>query len=243
MANPVKLQCTVSSIINHDDTVSTLTLKPFRRLPNFKPGQFLHLALDPYDPAGGFWPESRVFSIATTPYDSDIAIAYAVKGLFTMRMREELAVGKEVWVRLPYGHFSLVTAPDEEVILVAGGTGITPYISFISNELHSPSGVSLKLLYGVRKPELFLFRDILSKTLSRLDKFQLLAFSEDGRNHDMQFPIGKGGLSLDKVWQAAVDPLHATFYLAGPVAMINAFKEGLSGKGVKPDKIRIDEWE
>ena len=32
----------------------------------FKPGQFLHLALDAFEP-GGFWPESRVFSIASAP--------------------------------------------------------------------------------------------------------------------------------------------------------------------------------
>jgi len=53
MANPLKIKCTVSSIINHNDTVSTITLKPSRRLPNFQPGQFLHLALDAYDPTGG----------------------------------------------------------------------------------------------------------------------------------------------------------------------------------------------
>ena len=41
-----------------------------RRCPLFKPGQFLHLAIDPYDGAG-FWPESRVFSIASSPRDRD----------------------------------------------------------------------------------------------------------------------------------------------------------------------------
>lgn len=243
MANPVKIQCTVSSIVNHDAAVSTVTLHPTRRLPNFKPGQFLHLALDLFDPTGGFWPESRVFSIASTPFDTEMIIAYAVKGAFTKRMREELAVGKEVWVRLPYGHFSLSAAPDYEIVLVAGGTGITPFISFISSEIHSPSGMSLKLVYGVRKPELFLFPDILTQAMSRLNGFKLLAFSEDGRHNDGQFPIGEGSLSLENIWQASNDPLKAIFYLAGPVAMINAFKAGLSGKGVKPDKIRIDEWE
>jgi len=243
MANPLKIACAVSSIINHDDAVSTISLKPFRRLPNFKPGQFLHLALDPFDPTGGFWPESRVFSIASTPFDSELIIAYAVKGAFTKRMREELTVGKEIWVRLPYGHFSLAVAADEEVVLIAGGTGITPFISFISNEIHNPSGMSLKLVYGVRKPELFLFSDILIQAMSRLNGFKFLAFSEDGCYKNGQFPVSEGSLSLDNIWQVADAPHTATFYLAGPVAMINAFKAGLKGRGVKPDKIHIDEWE
>jgi ferredoxin-NADP reductase len=172
-----------------------------------------------------------------------MTIAYAVKGAFTKRMREELTVGKKVWIRLPYGHFSLAAAPDEEIVLVAGGTGITSFISFVSNEIHSPSGMSLKLVYGVRKPELFLFPDILTQAMSRLNGFKLLAFSEDGRHNNGQLPIDEGNLSLEKIWQAADDPLKATFYLAGPVAMINAFKAGLTSRGVKPEKIKIDEWE
>jgi ferredoxin-NADP reductase len=95
-------------------------------LPNFQPGQFLHLALDPFDPAGGFWPESRVFSIASLPTDPELTIAYAVKGAFTRRMRAEIKTGKELWVKLPYGHFSLSASPGEEIVLVAGGTGIIP---------------------------------------------------------------------------------------------------------------------
>jgi len=243
MANPVRIQCKVSSIIHHDEAVSTVTLQPSRRLPNFKPGQFLHLALDQYDPTIGFWPESRVFSIASTPTDSELTIAYAVKGPFTKRMKAELAVGREVWVRLPYGHFSLAAALDEEIVLVAGGTGITPFISFVANEMRRPSGVSLNLVYGVRKPGLFLFTDILTQALSRLNGFKLLAFSEDGRHSNGRFPIGEGSLSLDKIWHAAEDPMKAIFYLAGPVPMINAFKKGLNDRGVNPDNIRIDEWE
>jgi len=243
MANPIKIQCNVSSIVNHDDVVSTISLKPSRRLPNFKPGQFLHMAIDSFDPTGGYWPESRVFSIASTPFDPEMIIAYAVKGAFTKRMREELTIGKEVWVRLPYGHFGLVAVPDEEIVLVAGGTGITPFISFISNELHSSSGMPLKLIYGVRKPNLFLFTDVLTQAMSSLKGFKLLAFSENVPHNNGQFPIGKGSLSLEKIWHAADDPLKAIFYIAGPVAMINAFKTGLKDRGVKPEKIRIDEWE
>jgi ferredoxin-NADP reductase len=233
----------VSSVIHHDDVVSTVTLRPLRRLPIFKPGQFLHLALDPYDPTSGFWPESRVFSIASTSFDSDLTIAYGVKGAFTKRMRQELTIDKEVWVRLPYGHFNLTALPGEEVILVAGGTGITPFISLILNEMHRSTGVSLKLVYGVRKPELFLFAEILKQAMSELNRFSLIAYCEDGYYNKGQFPFVKSRLSLKVISQAADDPNQATFFLSGPVTMINSFKTGLSSKGVKPEKIRIDEWE
>jgi ferredoxin-NADP reductase len=243
VANPIKLKCTVSSIINHDDAVSTIVLKPSRRLPNFKPGQFLHLALDPFDPTIGFWPESRVFSIASTPRDSAITIAYAVKGAFTKRMKDDLTVSKEVWIRLPYGHFNLAAAPDAEVILIAGGTGITPFISFLLNEMHQPTDTALELFYGVRRSEIFLFTDILTQAMSQLEGFRLQAFCETDCSGGNRFPVEQGSLSLGKIWQAVDNPLQATFYLSGPAAMINNFKKDLLGRGVNPEKIRIDEWE
>ena len=61
-----KLNCVVEQVIDHGERVYTLALRPERPVPRFRPGQFLHLALDPYDPSG-FWPESRVFSIASPP--------------------------------------------------------------------------------------------------------------------------------------------------------------------------------
>jgi ferredoxin-NADP reductase len=243
MANPIKLKCTVSSIINHDDAVSTIGLEPSRRLPNFQPGQFLHLALDPFDPTIGFWPESRVFSIASTPIDPELTMAYAVKGAFTKRMREELTIGKEVSIRLPYGHFSLTAAQGEKIVLVAGGTGVTPFISFLLKEIHEPSGLSLKLIYGVRQPELFLFTEILKQAQSQLNRFQLIAFCEGDCGEHNNFPVNKGSLSVDKICQAIDDPLKTTFYLSGPAAMISTFKAGLLNKGIKPEEIRIDEWE
>ena len=66
MPTPVKLPATVQEIITHGDDVFSLRLAPQRQIPPYLPGQFLHLALDAYDPSS-HWPESRVFSIATSP--------------------------------------------------------------------------------------------------------------------------------------------------------------------------------
>ena len=118
-------------------------------MPQFKPGQFLHLALDPYEP-GGFWPESRVFSIASSPTERDrLAITYAVKGAYTTRMERELAPGSSVWVKLPYGEF--VVDPARDAVLFAGGTGITAFTAFLSRS--RPERAAVLLFYGARTQE------------------------------------------------------------------------------------------
>ena len=90
MAVVQKLICTVEKILNHGEQIYTLDLEPERALPRFQPGQFLHLALDDYDPSG-FWPESRVISIASSPSQRrNLRISYSVRGRFTARMEKEL---------------------------------------------------------------------------------------------------------------------------------------------------------
>ena len=90
MATPQKLRCLVNKITDHGDHVYTVDLSLERPLPRFKPGQFLHLALDDYDPSG-FWPESRVFSIASSITQRNVLrISYSVRGRYTARMENEL---------------------------------------------------------------------------------------------------------------------------------------------------------
>ena len=117
MAVAQKLACQVERIIHHGGHVYTVDLGPERPAPRFRPGQFLHLALDAYDPSG-FWPESRVFSIASSPMQRDrLRITYSVQGRFTARMEKELAEGQWVWIKLPYGEF--VVEDTRDVVLFA----------------------------------------------------------------------------------------------------------------------------
>ena len=126
-----KLACTVERITAHGDRVYTVALRPERQVPRFRAGQFLHLALDGYDPSG-FWPESRVFSIASASTEREsLRITYAVHGRYTARMERDLSEGRSVWIKMPYGDF--VIENDRDVVLFAGGTGITGFTAFLES--------------------------------------------------------------------------------------------------------------
>ena len=53
---PRKIRCQVESITDHGGHVYTIDLKPECSVPLFRPGQFLHLTVNDYDPSG-YWPE------------------------------------------------------------------------------------------------------------------------------------------------------------------------------------------
>ena len=77
--------------------VFTITFESLDRPFQYRPGQFLHLTLDPYDPTKS-WPESRCFSIQSPPSQGARAldISFATKGAYTQRMANELTVGRVV---------------------------------------------------------------------------------------------------------------------------------------------------
>jgi len=247
MPNPVKIPATVAHIENRGDGIYSVVFQPQRRLPRFDAGQFLHLAIDDYDPRGGFWPESRVFSIASSRRDTSIAINYSVKGHFTRRMAAELAVGKPVWLKLPYGEFVINRfAGSREVILLAGGTGISPYLSYLSDLLQEATAKRVHLVYGVRKREHILQADLLNRCISEIEGFSLDLFIEEEAGAEPPLPaetVHPGMIDtglLKALGHRYPDPLY---FISGPPAMIGFFRDFLRGEGVSDASIRIDEWE
>lgn len=243
MGNVQKIPVVVSDIINHGDHVYTVRFSSERRIPRFKPGQFLHLALDNFDPSTGFWPESRVFSIAASPSPNEVMIAYSAKGTYTARMERELSVGNTVWVKLPYGSFIIeeYVGNDGPAILVAGGTGFTPFVSFLEREVKNRSSRQIWLFYGVRNPSLLLFLSVLSSAQVACSGFNLSLKVEDGRACAALYSV-EGRLSADEVIDAHRALERAPIFLAGPPLMLGTFKKSFSTAGIAEKQIIIDEW-
>lgn len=235
MANPVKIKATVEKVEKHSASVVSYRFIPQGRVPKFHAGQFLHLALDEYHPDQQ-WPESRVFSIASSPSERarSLAVTVSVKGRFTRRIFDTLEAGSECWLKLPYGEF--LFPPDRPLVLVAGGVGITPFLSLLKQLLEEKSEQRVSLCYGFRSAELFLFEGLIAQCRAELPNFTQTIYCEDG-----SVAGHKGGLDIAAIHAAA--PAGATFFLSGPPAMISAFRGRLRDFGVENERIRIDDWD
>lgn len=240
MAVAQKLCCKVQRIVDHGEHVYTVDLVSDKLFPVFKPGQFLHLALDAYDPAG-FWPVSRVFSIASPSHQRDrLSITYSVRGRFTARMEKELTEGKTVWIKMPYGEFVIQSTAD--VVLLAGGTGITAFTAFISG-LSASSANKVFLAYGARTADLLIYRNLIDQCANETRHLRQWYFVEEGHgNPSLPGPI-LGRLSVKDIWGQIDDPPASAFYLSGPPDMIKTISHDLKDRGIGIDEIRVDAWE
>jgi ferredoxin-NADP reductase len=234
---PQKLRCQVSEIQPHGERVYSLILRTESPAPHFLPGQFLHLALDEYDP-GDFWPESRSFSIASAPTELQLLrITYAVKGQFTARMEAELHVGRHVWVKMPYGEFTIDQTI--EVCLLAGGTGVTAFTAFLTGlPMDHPHHVHL--FYGARRPDLLIYRPLLQAAAQRCTKLRVHFLAEQDTIGTDCLP---GRIDAQAVFNHVPEPCSLIYYLSGPPDMIHTLTDGLLRLGLNSGQILADAWE
>jgi len=224
-----KYRSEVVSVDNPVAGIRTVTLRPLEKAYKYNPGQFLHLALDEYDPARP-WPESRCFSMQSSPDGEKIKITFAAKGKFTERMAAELVPGKVIHVKLPYGDLFSTEHDMERSVFVAGGTGITPFLSLFTSKTFS-SYREPKLYFGVRNPSHHLYAADLEKAKEINPSFQLKLLNEEK----------DGQLDIQNIFSD--NGPAAVYFISGPPAMIKNFKNSLIEKGVPAGNIRTDDWE
>ncbi len=226
----VKKYCTIVKKIEQPlPDVYVVTLGSQHGGFRYKPGQFLHLTLDEYDPSGQ-WPESRCFSMQTSPDEELVKITYSIKGGYTQRMAQELAVGNTVWVKLPYGELFSTIDPKVHCVFIAGGTGVTPYLSLFASEQFR-TFESPMLYFGARSKRYNIYQKEFEKACSVNPSFRIVAQYEDVA----------GVLNIEHILQQ--NNLHDLFYLSGPPVMIKSFKNYLINKSVPESNIKTDEWE
>jgi len=221
-----KFRSRVVSVQNPFDSIYTLEFESLGGGFKYLPGQFLHLAIDSLYDGSGQWPDSRCFSMQSNPDNPRIKITYSVKGRFTKQIEQELRVGSEVWLKLPYGDLFTRRHNKEKTVFIAGGTGITPFLSLFTHELFNEYKGSRIYLgfksrsYNIYQEELNSIKSI-DPVINYEDKDGLLdinlIFSENGPD--------------------------SSFFISGPPVMIKLFKQTLVVNGVPLDQVLTDEWE
>ena len=240
MPMPMKFSAEVTKILRYGPDVATYEFRCLMPRPRWKPGQFLHLALDAYDPSG-HWPESRCFTMASGPLERDfVRLTIAAKGHFTARILHELEVGRKVWMKAPYGDFIVHTGMEHDAVLIAGGTGVTPFVAFMDDVMVKGLEGNVWLHYGARSQDLLVFREYAERCVERFPTFHAEYYAETGAREKTL----AGRIDLVRAVSRVGGGRAATYYLCGPQEMINAFRDRLTGQfGVPESNVRIDAWE
>jgi predicted ferric reductase len=204
------------------DSVTGLTIHlPEGREFSYLPGQFAFIQI-----LGDISGEPHPFTIASAPTHSN-TLQFIIKnnGDWTSKLGS-VKVGDRVRIEGPYGLFNYMSCGgDSELILIAGGIGITPMLSMLRFMTGAPSTPEISLIWSIsRSTEMFLKEEFeeIQKQLPRL-KLHLVYTRER---------LGSRRLDMDKINSLTEEcSRSASIFVCGPPQMIERTIEDCASLG------------
>lgn len=233
--HPARLSLRVNQIEEATPSTKTFRMVPAEGvLPPFQAGQYvsLHVAVDEIR-------TNRPFSIASSPSQSghyDLTVKRVPGGLVSNYLLDTLQVGDHLTSSAPDGCF--VYNPllhGQRLVFIAGGSGITPFMSMLRDVTDRGRHRHITLIYGNRNEDDIIYHAELTALAAGLPHFTYVPVIEQpGPGYAGE----KGFITGDLIERAAGDLKGAMFYLCGPAGMYDFCLAELRARNVSPRRIR-----
>ncbi len=232
--HPSSMLLRVQEVIQ--ETPSTRTFR-FQRMdgpvPPFHPGQYVSLRV----PMNGA-EVSRPYSISSRPGAPylDLTVRDRPGGFVAPHLLAVISEGDELVSSGPAGSFFHEPLIDgSDLVLLAGGSGVTPFASMVRHWDSQGWPVRVRLVHGSRTPDDVIFGAELSHLAESSPRFSYTSvISEPTEGY--RGPSGL--LDAERIGSAVGDLDGKTFYLCGPLAMTSLCMAALEELGVPRSRIR-----
>ena len=233
--HPKELSLVVSVIEDTGKNAKTFRLSAKEGyLPPFEAGQYINL----FTEIDGVR-TSRPYSISSSPKQRayyEITVARAQNGFVSDYLLDHVSVGDEFSANGPAGVFRYQSVfHKKHSVFLAGGSGITPFMSMLREILDARLDRRVTLIYGCRCAETALFHEELSAYAARYENFSyhlVVSDTTDCWN-------GETGFIDAKLIKKLVPNLdEATYYVCGPQVMNDFCKKELLSLSIPEKRIR-----
>ena len=235
MLHPNRMTLRVSDII--DETPSTKTLRLVSQngyFPPFLAGQYIALFLE----VKGIR-TSRPYSISSPPNQTgyyDLTVRRVEAGRVSNYLLDKVKRGDLLESSGPAGNFYFNPLfHDKTMVCLAGGSGITPFMSMIREAVECGLDRTIYLFYGNKNLNDAIFHDELYTVSERFEDIYYVPVIEDPPDG---YEGAKGLITRDLIREFIGDPAEKTFYLCGPQGMYDFCISELENLGVRKRKIR-----
>jgi len=208
---------------------------------SFKPGQAIDVVLiDP--PTTDAQSARHTFSIVSAPFQGELIVATRMRDSAFKRAFKSLLIGSPAKLEGPFGSLTLHNDRARPAVFIAGGIGITPFMSILRQAAKDRLLQRLLLLYSNRRPEDTAFLAELQQLEQQNKNFRLLATMTDMSKSARKWDGETGFVNAELVKRFAGGLAAPIYYVVGPPAMVEAMQGTLSGAGVGEDNIRTEEF-
>lgn len=203
-------------------------------LPPFEAGQYLNV----FTEIDGVR-TSRPYSISSSPRQRayyEITVARTTGGFVSDYFLDRVQVGDEFTASCPAGVFRFHPVfHSPKMLMLAGGSGITPFMSMVREVLEAGLARDMVLLYGCRTPQAALFHDELTQLSSKFENFRYELVVSD---EDAVWDGARGFMTSELISSLCPDYAQRTAYICGPEIMNEFCVRQLTALGLAPKNIR-----
>lgn len=193
-------------------------------VPHYQPGQFITLHI----PVADGKKVHRSYSVANAPSGEnriELSAAY-VEGGIASQLLFNLQPGETVTAIGPHGLFVLKEEKPKRYILIATGTGVTPYRSMLSTLAKrlgdTEQSLAVHLILGVRTRAEALFKDEFLAFAEKFPRFHFQAVYSREKGEVLDPSFESTGYVQDQLQHLNLDPAQDIVYLCGNPGMIDA---------------------
>jgi ferredoxin-NADP reductase len=205
---------------------------------SFKAGQAIDLILPTLaetDPQNS----RHTFSLVSAPGEGRLTVATRMRDSAFKRALGALPPGAPVEIDGPFGSLTLHNNRARPAVFIAGGIGITPFISILRHAARERLPQDFVLVYSNRRPEAAAFLSELQTLVQQMERFELLATMTQA---DLSWSGVRGAIDAEALKRAAGSLSSPIYYVAGAPTMVEAMRRLLNGSGVDDDDIRSEDF-
>ncbi|MBY9016955.1 MAG: iron-sulfur cluster-binding domain-containing protein [Candidatus Lokiarchaeota archaeon] len=240
--HPLRQYLVISDIKNETNSTKTFKLTPdpnsnTKELAYFRAGQYLSLKVQVNGVA-----ITRPYSISSTPSDAlkgfyEITIRKEEHGFLTEYIWDNWKNGTKVESSGPEGYFFYEPLRDlEQIVGIAGGSGITPFRSIIKEIAEGKLDAKITLLYGSSEEADIIFYDefkeIEKNNPSKIKTVYILSCDV------VSLEGCEKGFITKEIIEKYCDANSSTFFICGPQIMYNFVEEELNKFKLPVKRIR-----
>ena len=222
----------VQQVRRESDNCYTLVLRPNKKWQGFQPGQYieLHVIKDGAKVA-------RCFSISSAPEQYtqfgtiELTIRIQDKGRITPWLKQSLHEGGTVGLSAAQGNF-IIQDRQRPILMIAGGSGITPFRSYLHSQANIWPVQNASLFYYARNHGDHLF----SQELTSIND------SCNNLNSHLISTKEMGHLSLEQLQKQCPNYLEHDIYICGPNSMISGVSQLLLDAKVDAHNIYVERF-
>lgn len=218
----------VSHVSKRGEGVTEILLSPVKQAMSHLPGQFAMLS---FVNAKGISQEEHPFTISSSDKSGKIRFSIKSLGDYTSLL-SSLTEGVKANIEGPFGEFSYVHGTSSQ-IWVAGGIGVTPFVSMAEDLLGKDSiAYTIDFFYSVRSEKDAVYQETFSKLATKHPNFTFHLMPSDVSG----FVTGEG------IVKEVTDAVERDFYICGPPLMMSALTDQLIAVKVPKHAIHTERF-